>query len=110
MNNSYYLTGAKKSDEKSQPVEFENFWTLGSESALKDDEDLKFARQAFAEEEPATMGELQITGLHTSNPLIMYNGQLLSCHWTSTIGTDMFFTKPQANGADSHQPLRSLPS
>ena len=27
----------KKSDEKSQPVEFENFFTLGSESAINDD-------------------------------------------------------------------------
>ena len=60
-------------------------------------------------QEPATMGEVQITGLHTSNPLMMYNGQLLSCQWTSTIGTDMFFTKPEADG-DLRQPLRSLPS
>jgi hypothetical protein len=61
-------------------------------------------------DETATMGEMQITGLHTTNPLIVYNGQLLSCHWTSTIGTDMFFTKPRAEADDQHQPLRSLPS
>ncbi|KAH7064261.1 hypothetical protein BKA63DRAFT_169447 [Paraphoma chrysanthemicola] len=57
-----------------------------------------------------TMGELQIVGLHTTNPLVMYNGQLLSCHWTSTIGTDMFFTKPETEGGDLGDPLRSLPS
>jgi hypothetical protein len=61
-------------------------------------------------QELANMGEVQITGLHTSNPLIMYNGQLLSCQWTSIIGTDMFFTKPQANDGDLQHPLRSLPS
>ncbi|CBX95935.1 hypothetical protein IAQ61_004758 [Plenodomus lingam] len=58
-------------------------------------------------QENATMGEVQITGLHTTNPLVMYNGQLLSCHWTATIGTDMFFVKP---GTGVGEPLRSLPS
>ncbi|RMZ69811.1 transcription factor tfiiic tau55-related [Pyrenophora seminiperda CCB06] len=58
-------------------------------------------------QETATMGEVQVVGLHTPNPLVMYNGQLLSCHWTSTIGTDMYFVKPDANQS---QPLRSLPS
>lgn len=58
-------------------------------------------------QETTTMGEVQVVGLHTPNPLVMYNGQLLSCHWTSTVGTDMFFVKPDANQS---QPLRSLPS
>ncbi|CAN9181299.1 unnamed protein product [Alternaria alternata] len=61
-------------------------------------------------QETATMGEVQVVGLHTSNPLIMYNGQLLSCHWTSTIGTDMFFVKPDTNASTQSQVLRSLPS
>jgi hypothetical protein len=61
-------------------------------------------------QEPATMGEVQISGLHTANPLVMYNGQLLSCQWTSTIGTDLYFTKPQTNEGDMYQTLRSLPS
>jgi hypothetical protein len=59
---------------------------------------------------PATMGEVQVVGLHTPNPLVMYNGQLLSCHWTSTIGTDMFFVKPDSNAASPSQALRYLPS
>ncbi|EUC47945.1 hypothetical protein COCMIDRAFT_3078 [Bipolaris oryzae ATCC 44560] len=62
-----------------------------------------------ARQEMANMGEVQVIGLHTPNPLVMYNGQLLSCHWTSTIGTDMFFVKPDVD-ADTTQPLRSLPS
>lgn len=57
-----------------------------------------------------SMGNMQITGLHTTNPLIMYNGQLLSCNWGSTIGTDMFFVKPSPEAAESEEPLRSLPS
>jgi hypothetical protein len=61
-------------------------------------------------QETASVGDLQMTGLHTSNPLVVYNGQLLSCHWASTIGTDMFFTKPDVDADGQHQPLRSLPS
>ncbi|KAF1840267.1 uncharacterized protein K460DRAFT_359970 [Cucurbitaria berberidis CBS 394.84] len=61
-------------------------------------------------QKPATMGEVQIIGLHTPNPLVMYNGELLSCHWTSTIGSDMFFVKPDANTGDLSEPLRTLPS
>jgi hypothetical protein len=58
----------------------------------------------------SSMGAMQITGLHTSNPLIMYGGQLLSCHWGSTIGTDMFFVKPSSDTGTADTPLRSLPS
>jgi hypothetical protein len=61
-------------------------------------------------QETPTMGEVQVVGLHTENPLVMYNDQLLSCHWTSTIGTDMFFAKPDANTTNPTEPLRSLPS
>jgi hypothetical protein len=61
-------------------------------------------------QETPTMGEVQVVGLHTENPLVMYNDQLLSCHWTSTIGTDMFFAKPVSNTATATEPLRSLPS
>ena len=61
-------------------------------------------------QETATMGDIQITGLHTPNPLAMYNGELLSCQWTSTIGSDMFFVKPDANTGDLSEPLRTLPS
>lgn len=63
-----------------------------------------------AMQETATLGEVQVTGLHTPNPLVMYNGQLLSCQWTSTIGTDMFFTKPETDTSVLQQRLRSLPS
>lgn len=60
-------------------------------------------------QEPTTLGEAQIIGLHTENPLVMYNDQLLSLQWASTIGTDMFFAKPDAD-ANSEKPLRSLPN
>jgi hypothetical protein len=68
------------------------------------------ATEGSTAQEMASMGEVQVSGLHTPNPLVMYNGQLLSCHWTSTIGTDMFFTKHEGSASDENQPLRSLPS
>ncbi|KAJ4329970.1 hypothetical protein N0V95_010124 [Ascochyta clinopodiicola] len=66
------------------------------------------AVEAAGDQDSATVGEAQIIGLHTPNPLVMYNGQLLSCQWASTIGTDLFFTKPGA-GVGSEEPLRELP-
>lgn len=61
-------------------------------------------------EGPTTNGQMQVVGLHTENPLIMYDGQLLSCKWMSSIGTDMFFVKPGPDPGSPEQPLRSLPS
>jgi hypothetical protein len=60
--------------------------------------------QAAATEPEQT---LRITGLHTSNPLISYNNQLLSCQWAATLGTDFFFAAPDAR--DAAAPLRQLP-
>jgi hypothetical protein len=60
--------------------------------------------------EDSSMGKMQITGLHTPNPLIMYNDQLLSCEWASSIGTDMFFVKPKPHTGSNEHPLRSLPA
>lgn len=59
-------------------------------------------------EDVTATNQAQIVGLHTENPLVMYNGQLLSLQWASTIGTDMFFTKPHADTESGEQPLRSL--
>lgn len=62
------------------------------------------------EQEPTTEGVAQIVGLHTENPLVMYNGQLLSLQWASTIGTDMFFEEPGPDPGIDKKPLRSLPN
>jgi hypothetical protein len=59
--------------------------------------------------QPGLAGEAQIIGLHTENPLVMYNGQLLSLQWAATIGTDMFFVKPDPDAASDETPLRALP-
>ncbi|KAH7356294.1 hypothetical protein BKA66DRAFT_515502 [Pyrenochaeta sp. MPI-SDFR-AT-0127] len=61
-------------------------------------------------QDTTTMGDVQIIGLHTQNPLIMYNDQLLKCQWMATIGTDMFFVKPTLNASAFPSPLLSLPA
>ncbi|KAJ4303741.1 hypothetical protein N0V90_002642 [Kalmusia sp. IMI 367209] len=63
-----------------------------------------------AEDASASIGQLQIIGLHTENPLIMYNDQLLSCEWTRNIGTELIFAKPESGDMQVVEPLRSLPS
>jgi hypothetical protein len=59
-------------------------------------------------EDSTSLGKIQVSGLHTANPLIMYNDQLLSCQWGRNVGTDMFFAKPNPN-SDRDEALRSLP-
>jgi hypothetical protein len=59
-------------------------------------------------EDANSLGNLQLIGLHTQNPLVMYDGQLLSCQWARNIGTDMFFAKPEPE-SDGNNALRSLP-
>ncbi|KAF9733295.1 hypothetical protein PMIN06_007496 [Paraphaeosphaeria minitans] len=63
-----------------------------------------------AEDVGESFGKIQIIGLHTENPLIMYNDQLLSCEWNKTIGTDLIFAKPGTVVEEEGEALRSLPS
>jgi hypothetical protein len=62
------------------------------------------------EDADESIGNVQIIGLHTDNPLMMYNNQLLSCEWNKTIGTDLIFSKPTSATGQSDEPLRVLPS
>ena len=61
---------------------------------------------------------VQILDLGSSNPLLSRNGQLFSCTWGSTLGTDLFLaasqssTDPSSPADDTNPstpPLRSLP-
>jgi hypothetical protein len=65
------------------------------------------AEQQQATGTPDSEHTLRVTGLHTPNPLLEYNGQLLSCQWAATLGTDFFFAAPDAR--DGVAPLRELP-
>lgn len=79
--------------------------------ALNQKLDANAANTSIASDtEPTPMGSIQITGLHTPNPLVMYQDKLLSCTWASTVGTDMFFAEPSPDSSSTTQPLRSLPS
>jgi hypothetical protein len=37
--------------------------------------------------------EIQIVEFHSENPLVSYCGQLYSCRWAETVGTEFFFMK-----------------
>lgn len=56
------------------------------------------------------MHAIQILDLHTHNPLISYQGQLLSCRWASTIGSDLLFADAPQDRESYPEPLRVLPS
>ena len=56
------------------------------------------------------MNAIQILDLHTHNPLIYYQGQLLSCRWASTIGSDLLFAEAPQDRESYPEPLRALPS
>ena len=62
------------------------------------------------ENEDESIGKIQISDLHTESPLMMYNGQLLSCDWSKVIGTDFIFAKPSSGSNQAEEPLRALPS
>lgn len=40
---------------------------------------------------------VQVLGLHTTNPVISYQDQVYSCTWVDMIGTNMLFTQPGAS-------------
>ncbi|ORY07269.1 hypothetical protein BCR34DRAFT_489538 [Clohesyomyces aquaticus] len=67
------------------------------------------AIDSHGQPEYESMGTIQITGLHTTSPLIMYNGTLFSCKWVSTIGTDMFFVQRDTHNEQNYNPIRSTP-
>lgn len=61
--------------------------------------------------EPEEQDRIQIVGLHDNNPIVSYQGQIYSCQWASTIGTDLLFTKaPEDQDDRMAEPLRKLGS
>ena len=43
---------------------------------------------------------IQITDLHTRHPMVAYKGQVYSCNWATTLGTDMLFSRPTERNQD----------
>jgi hypothetical protein len=62
---------------------------------------------AQEEDEPAKSTNVQILDLHTSNPIVSYNGQVFSCQWAQNIGTELLFTPHDKSS--SLPILRNLP-
>jgi hypothetical protein len=62
---------------------------------------------AQEEDESAKATNVQILDLHTSNPIVSYNGQVFSCQWAQNIGTELLFTPHDKSS--SLPILRNLP-
>jgi hypothetical protein len=62
---------------------------------------------AQEEDEHAKPTNVQILDLHTSNPIVSYNGQVFSCQWAQNIGTELLFTPHDKSS--SLPILRNLP-
>ncbi|PBP19960.1 hypothetical protein BUE80_DR009200 [Diplocarpon rosae] len=54
-----------------------------------------------AKEEPLRATEVQILDIHTTKPLVSYDGHVFACRWSENIGTELLFTH--------HDPTNSLP-
>ncbi|CAL3967713.1 unnamed protein product [Diplocarpon coronariae] len=54
-----------------------------------------------AKEEPQRATEVQILDIHTTKPLVSYDGHVFACRWSENIGTELLFTH--------HDPTNSLP-
>ncbi|KAL3471705.1 hypothetical protein BJX99DRAFT_250248 [Aspergillus californicus] len=46
----------------------------------------------------------QVLGLHTPNPIISYQNQILSGSWADQIGTELFFAHPDTTGPELDDP------
>jgi hypothetical protein len=54
--------------------------------------------------------KIQILGLHTDEPVISYDGNIYSCRWTTSIGTDLLFKKHNGHTEPDQRYLESLGS
>jgi len=69
-------------------------------------ETLPGAQSVPAGQGAAVTRGLQLIGIEGTNPILSYKGRYFTCHWTSTIGTDMFFARPTAIAeATEEQPV-----
>lgn len=76
-----------------------------------DPEENAAPRKEQSAEPEEEQDRIQIVGLHDSNPIVSYQGQIYSCHWASTIGTDLLFTRtPEVRDERVAEPLRKLGS
>jgi hypothetical protein len=60
-----------------------------------------------AETEPLPTEQIQILGLHTSNPIISYHNQVFTCSWADQIGTELVFSHPDPDADHHTAPLRT---
>jgi hypothetical protein len=92
--------GAEKDDEEDQEDQEDE----DDESDSPERPDNTTAQEV---DRPAKPTHVQILDLHTSNPIVSYNGQVFSCQWAQNIGTELLFTPHDKSS--SLPILRNLP-
>ena len=68
-------------------------------------QDLNLA--AAAAQENSSKG-LQIMDLESDEPMVMYTGQIYSCKWATSLGSDLLFMRRHEEPGDDYQPLHSF--
>lgn len=111
--------GTIASEPRQYTIPNENNSNAAPESRVEPDKDTEnanpdFAQEANANAPKASLSHLQILDLHSSNPLISYQGRTYSCQWASALGTDLLFAvppreNPTENGVASKTPAGSSP-
>lgn len=84
-----------------------------TDAAAQQDDDTPNDNGTLSKDEESNVTpreQLQILDLDSDNPIVSYRGKLLSCHWGTSLGTDLFFADADIPSDPAHPPLRALSS
>lgn len=102
---------AKDNDEGGNPASANG--TRNNASAtqpplLQELQDLNIAAAREAENADPVAKGLQIMDFESDEPMIMYQGQMYSCKWATSLGSDLLFMRRPENPGPDYNPLRSF--
>ena len=70
-------------------------------------QDLNLAAAAKAAQDTSFKG-LQIMDFESEEPMIMYQGQIYSCKWATSLGSDLLFVRRSDEPGSDYRPLHSF--
>lgn len=90
-----------------KPLGHEGIHDGGEPSALPSNQ---YPRLAFVNGDPPSniSNELQVMDLESNAPMIMFQDQMYSCQWSSSIGTDVLFIRRPDNVIPTYKASRSF--
>jgi hypothetical protein len=100
---------ANNAASTSVPAEESTEQTASTQQPLVQElEGLNLATAASKAASDGSSRGLQIMDLESEEPVIMYRGQMYSCHWASSIGSDLLFMRRPDEPSADYNPLRSM--